>query len=290
MKLSDKNIFSLSGYKSNKHLPEIMAVTSGKGGVGKTTISVNLSILLSQYKKRVLLVDADIHLGNVDFVLGIRPKYTMADVIAGDIDLRDIIIKCSQGIDVLPAASALQDLMEKEGDILKKIFSAFSILRNEYDLIVVDTGAGISECVMSFLLGSDKIIIMVTPDPASIADAYGMIKIIKQSHPAIPIMIIANMVDSSEEGESLYKKMELMVHRFLNSSVIYGGSILKDNLISNSIRQQRPLVLNHPNSTPANIMKIIARRYLQLPGSDENKAGFSDRFLSYQDIIIGAGE
>ncbi len=290
MKLSDKNIFSLSGYKSKKHLPEIMAVTSGKGGVGKTTISVNLSILLSQYKKRVLLVDADIHLGNVDFVLGIRPKYTMADVIAGDIDLRDIIIKCPHGIDVLPAASALQDIMEKEEDILKKIFSAFSILGDEYDLIVVDTSAGISECVMSFVLGSDKIIIMVTPDPASIADAYGMIKIIKQSHPAIPIMLITNMVDSSEEGESLYKKMELMVHRFLNSSVIYGGSILKDNLISNSIRQQRPLILNHPNSASANILKIIARRYLQLPDSGENKASFLDRFLSYQDIIVGAGE
>jgi flagellar biosynthesis protein FlhG len=290
MKLSDKNIFSLPGYKSNKHLPEIMTVTSGKGGVGKTTISVNLSILLSRYKKRVLLVDADIHLGNVDFVLGIRPKYTMADVIAGDIDLRDIIIICSHGIDVLPASSALQDLMEKEEDILKTIFNAFAILGDKYDLIVVDTGAGISGSVMSFVLGADKVIIMVTPDPASIADAYGMIKIIKQTHSDIPIMIITNMVDTSEEGESLYKKMELMVHRFLNGSVIYGGAILKDNLISNSIRQQRPLVLNHPNSTSVNILKIIARRYLQLPNLGENKADFSDRFVPYQDIIIGAGE
>jgi flagellar biosynthesis protein FlhG len=131
---------------------------------------------------------------------------------------------------------------------------------------------------------------MVTPDPASIADAYGMIKIIKQTHSDIPIMIITNMVDTSEEGESLYKKMELMVHRFLNGSVIYGGAILKDNLISNSIRQQRPLVLNHPNSTSVNILKIIARRYLQLPNLGENKADFSDRFIPYQDIIIGAGE
>jgi len=212
MKQSSKSVFSLSGYDKDKDLPEILSVTSGKGGVGKTIISVNIAILLRQYKKKILLVDADIHLGNVDLVLGIRPKYTIADVVVGDMDLRNIIVKSPQGIDVLPAASAIQDLFEMERNVLKKLCDSFSDFEREYDVIVVDTGAGISKSVMSFVLGSDKVIIMVTPDPASITDAYGMIKVIKMSHPFVPILMIVNMVDSQDEGESLYKKLELMAH------------------------------------------------------------------------------
>ena len=291
MKLSDKNIFSLSGYSKNKVLPEIVTVTSGKGGVGKTIISVNLAILLKQYKKKILLVDADIHLGNVNLVLGVRPKYTIADVVAGDIDLRKIIMSCPQGIDVLPAASALQDIPEMERDILRKLGDAFSDFEHEYDMIVVDTGAGISESVMSFVLGADKVIIMVTPDPASIADSYGMIKVIKQSNPSIPILIITNMVDTQDDGASIYKKMDLMVQRFLNSSIVYGGAILKDKLISDSIRRQRPLVIDYPNSMPANTLKIVTSKLLQLSVADENKgAGFFERFMANRNIIIGDGE
>ncbi|MCK4295352.1 MAG: MinD/ParA family protein [Candidatus Marinimicrobia bacterium] len=288
MKQPSKSVFSLSGYDKDKDLPEILSVTSGKGGVGKTIISVNLAILLRQYKKKILLVDADIHLGNVDLVLGIRPKYTIADVVVGDMDLRNIIVKCPQGIDVLPAASAIQDLFEMERNILKKLCDSFSGFEREYDVIVVDTGAGISKSVMSFVLGSDKVIIMVTPDPASITDAYGMIKVIKQFHPFVPILMIVNMVDSQDDGESLYKKLELMAHKFLNNSIVYGGTILKDKLISDSIRRQRPLVLEHPNSMPTNTLKIIIRRLLQLPCKDNNKhTGFFDSFMSHRNIIIG---
>lgn len=291
MKQPTKSIFSLSGYSKNKVLPEIVTVTSGKGGVGKTLVSVNLAILLKQYKKKILLVDADIHLGNVNLVLGIRPKYTIADVVAGDIDLRKIIMSCPQGIDVLPAASALQDIPEMERDILRKLGDAFSDFEHEYDMIVVDTGAGISESVMSFILGADKVIIMVTPDPASIADSYGMIKVIKQSHPSIPILIITNMVDTQDDGESIYNKMDLMVHKFLNSSIVYGGAILKDKLISDSIRQQRPLVIDYPNSMPTNILKIVTGKLLQLSVVDENRdTGFFERFMANRNIMIGVSE
>jgi len=291
MKQPTKSIFSLSGYSKNKVLPEIITVTSGKGGVGKTMISVNLAILLKQLKKKILLVDADIHLGNVNLVLGIRPKYTIADVVAGDIDLRKVIMRCPQGIDILPAASALQDIPEMERNILKKIGDAFSDFEHEYDMIVVDTGAGISESVMSFVLGSDKVIIMVTPDPASIADSYGMIKVIKQSHPTIPILIIANMVDTQDDGESIYNKMDLMTRKFLNTSIVYGGAILKDKLVSDSIRQQRSLVIEHPNSMPANTLKIISDKLLQLSVMEPNNGtGFFERFMACRNIMIGGSE
>ncbi len=288
MKQITKNILNLSSLKTDKYLPDIVTVTSGKGGVGKTNISVNLAIILKQLKKNVLLIDADINLGNVNLILGIRPKYTIADALVGNIDLENIIVSGPQGIDILPAASAVQDLLEMEDNVIKKLGDAFSRFEHEYDIIVIDTGSGISRNVMSFVLGSDKTIVIVTPDPASITDAYGMIKVIRQYEASMPVMLIVNMVDSEDEGESLYKKMNLMVQRFLNSNILYGGSIFQDSFVSDSIRKQRPLVLEYPNSVSVNALKMIIRKLLRLPHTDINKRkNLFNRFMYSRTMIVG---
>ena len=279
--------FSLSALKLDKNHPEIFAVTSGKGGVGKSNISVNLALLMSRMKKNVLVIDADIHLGNVDLLMGIRPKYSIADVITGKIELKDVVTRGPGEIDILPAGSAVIEMLDLEEKVLQKLGDAFSQFEHKYDTIIVDTGAGVHHSVMSFVLGADKVILVVTPDPASIADSYGMVKVIRNSNPDIPIIMISNMVDHEENGESMFKKMNLMVQRFLNSSLVYGGSIVKDNLIQYSIQKQKPVSLFYPNSVPVNSLRMITRRLLKMPITDVKKRdSFFDRFMNYKDVGI----
>lgn len=288
MNYSSSIFFALSNLRITHDRPEIFTVTSGKGGVGKTNISVNLSILLSQMKKNVLLVDADIHLGNVDLILGIRTSHSIEDVLSGEMNLQSIILKGPGGIDVLPASSAVMTLLEMEDEVLVKLNKAFSEFDHNYDIIIVDTGSGITRNVMSFVLGADKIIVVVTPDPASIADAYGMIKVIKLSNDSVPIMLVTNMVRSQDEGESLYKKMNLMVERFLNSRIAFGGIIITDNLVVSSIQKQKPLVIEYVNTRPAYALKLIARNILRLPTKDVGeRSSLFDNFISYRNITVG---
>ncbi len=279
--------FSLSVLKLDKNHPEILAVTSGKGGVGKSNISVNLALLMARMKKNVLLVDADIHLGNVDLLMGIRPKYSIADVISGKIELKDVITKGPGGIDILPAGSAVIEMLELKERMLHKLNDAYAQFEHKYDTVIVDTGAGVHNSVMSFVFGADKIILVVTPDPASIADSYGMVKVIRNTNPDVPIIMISNMVDHEENGESMFKKMNLMVQRFLNSSLLYGGSIVKDNLIQYSVQKQKPISLFYPNSVPVNSLKMITRRLLKMPITDVKKRdSFFDRFMNYKNVEV----
>ncbi len=281
-------IFALTNLRMENNRPEIYAVTSGKGGVGKTNISINLALLLRRLKKNVLLVDADIHLGNVDLMLGIRPKGTLADVMSGEKTLAEIIVKGPTGIDILPASSAVLDMIDAEESVIKRLGDAFLGFEHNYDLVIVDTGAGIGRNVTSFVLGADKVIVVVTPDPASIADAYGVIKIFLQQVPELPIMLVTNMVHSEEEGENLYKKMDLMVQRFLQNKILFGGAILRDENVQDAVRRQLPLVIEYPNSRPTNALKIMTRNLLKLPSKDasERKSLF-DGVRANRHTVIG---
>ncbi|MEA3286015.1 MAG: MinD/ParA family protein [Candidatus Marinimicrobia bacterium] len=265
------SIFALSNLRVENNRPEIFAITSGKGGVGKTNISVNLALLLRRLKKNVLLVDADIHLGNVDLMLGIRPGATLADVISGEKALAEIIVKGPTGIDVMPASSAVLDMIDAEEKVIKRLGDAFLNFEHNYDLVIVDTGAGIGRNVTSFSLGADKVIVVVTPDPASIADAYGVIKILLQKAPNLPIMLVTNMVQSDDEGENLYKKMDLMVQRFLQNKILFGGAIVRDDSVQDAVRRQVPVVLEYPNSRPSNSLKMMTRNLLKLPSKDASE-------------------
>lgn len=248
--------------------PEVISITSGKGGVGKSSLSVNLAILLQQTKKKVLLIDADIHLGNLDLILGMRTQYTITDIVKGIVDVEDAILEGPGGIHILPASSAVSDLLEMEEMALRKLSDAFAEYEHNYDIVLLDTGAGISSSVTSFLFGSDKIMVVVTPDPASIADAYAVIKVIRQERESVPILLVTNMTKSQEEGETLYKKMNLMVQKFLNSHVEYGGAILIDDTIRLSVKKQRPFVLDYPNSGSSKGLHLIKRKVLTLPASE----------------------
>ncbi len=264
---------------------EVIAVTSGKGGVGKSTISANVAINLQQMNRKVLLMDADIHLGNIDLILGTRSRLTIADVVKDGVELEDIIIQGPGGIDILPASSASIDLIQSEDAFLKKLAAAFSRFDNPYDYMILDTGAGIAQNVVSFLLGAHKIILVITPDPASITDAYAVIKVVRSVDKEIPIFMTSNMVSSADEGEILFKKMNLMVQKFLESRIMFGGSILRDDLIGRSIKVQKPFVLHHPNSGSTTAIRVLNRRVLHASssaGTDSNN--LFERLLSTKKI------
>ncbi|NOZ74622.1 MAG: MinD/ParA family protein [FCB group bacterium] len=258
---------------------DILAVTSGKGGVGKTSISVNLAILFKQYRKRVLLIDADIHLGNVDLVLGIRPTLTMSDVILGKKELGDTIISGPGEIDILPASSGVLELLECDASLIKKLNRAFQSFENKYDVILIDTGAGLSTNVLSFVASSHRTLLIVTPDPSSIADAYGMIKVVAKTKPNQPIILLTNMVSSMEEGKSLFQKLNLMTTRFLNFKLENGGSIPNSKDWSDCVLQQLPLAIKHNNSTPIRMLKMISKKILSVPITKEDQQGLFDGFL-----------
>jgi len=270
---------------SRKKECQILALTSGKGGVGKSTISVNTAILLQKMRKKVLLVDADLHLGNVDLLMGLRLKYTLTDVLENERPLEDIIVKAPGDVDVLPAATASLGLINTEEKTLRALAHNFSKLEHDYDIILIDTGAGISKTVISFLLGADKIIVIISPDPSSIADAYAVIKVVKSLNADIPMVMVPNMVQSHDEADTIHKKMNLMVGKFLNSKVEYGGSLLKDELIARSIKKQRPFVLDHPNSVSSNALWVLNRRILQLtPGDTQDSTNLFNRFIDNRKI------
>lgn len=248
--------------QKNVKQTQIIAVTSGKGGVGKSTISVNMALSLQELNKKVLLIDADFHLGNVDLILGLRPRYTMEDVMVNDMPLQEIILHGPRRLDILPASSASMDIIETEDLFLKKLSHAFTGFSFNYDYIIIDTGAGIARNVLAFLLGADKIVVVLTPDPASITDAYAVIKVVRSVNKDIPIFMVANMVKSADEGEILFKKMNLMVQKFLDGRIVLGGSILQDDMVSRSVKTQQPFVLAYPNGSASSAIKILNRRVL----------------------------
>lgn len=280
-------IVGKTGQNGNGRHYEVLAVTSGKGGVGKSAISANMAIAMRQMNKKVLLVDADIHLGNVDLILGTRTKYSIADVVNDEMHLKDVIVKGPGNIDILPASSASIELLDMEDMVLRKLAGAFAKFDHEYEIIIIDTGAGIAQTVVSFLLGADKIVLIITPDPSSIADAYAVIKVVKSVNKSVPIFLTPNMVKSQEEGEVLFKKMNLMVQKFLNGRIMFGGSVLNDELISGSIKSQKPFVLRHPNSASANALRALNRRVLQAaaaPGQKDVQNNLFERLISNRKI------
>ena len=285
------NVFSIPKMDTDKKGPQICTITSGKGGVGKTNLSINIAIALKQMRKKVLLLDADVHLGNVDLFLGISSEYTIADVINGDKKIDEVIFQGPGGIDILPASSAVLDLLESEDKIAKELNKAFSQSERDYEYMIVDSGAGLSQTVLPFVLGADKVLITVTSDPASIADAYGMIKIIKKFEDSIPILLVANRVESKSEGESIYRKMKLMVERFLNSRITYGGTINEEPLIEETVKQQKAILLEHPGSHVARNLKVIAKNLYSLQTNNkDNEYRLFERFIANRNKSLGVDQ
>jgi len=237
---------------------QVIAVTSGKGGVGKTNVSLNLSIALANRGKDVLLMDADLGLGNVDVLLGMHPKRNLSHVIDGTHSLEDILVSGPRGIRLLPAASGIQGMSNLSMVQHAGIIRAFSDLGLMVDTLIVDTAAGLSDSVINFSKASQEIVVVVCDEPASITDAYALIKLLHRNHGRHRFRILANMVRSANEGRDLFLKLMRVSGRFLDVSLDYMGAIPFDECVRMAVQRQRAVVDLFPRARASLAVRALA--------------------------------
>ena len=240
--------------------PFIMSVTSGKGGVGKTNIVANLSVSLSLLGRNVLLLDADIGLGNLDVLLGLTPKHTIYHVLSGEKRLAEILVDGPKKIRILPASSGIQELTALE-PLQKMILTAElgSVLEG-VDILLIDTGAGISYNVMHFNMVAQEILVVITPEPTSLTDAYALMKVHSLKHSGKRYKILCNLVKNEQEAIQIFRHLSRVTQKFLNVSLELYGYIPFDEHVPKAVRQQRPLVECFPKSEAARQFVLLARK------------------------------
>ena len=238
--------------KSPRHISRVITVTSGKGGVGKSSIAVNLAIAFSRLGKRVIILDADFGLANIEVMLGIRPKYNLADLMFRGKNLSDIIIEGPENIGFISGGSGIQELTNMTKDQIIYLIRKLVELDDMSDIIIIDTGAGITDSVLEFLAASSEVILVATPEPTSITDAYALLKTLNRksdfSIDDTVIKMIANRLTPDDDGEELYDKLSIVVKRFLKLKLEYIGSIPMDNTVSKAVMLQKPAICAYPNS------------------------------------------
>jgi len=235
----------------------IITVSSGKGGVGKTNFTVNMGLALGKLGKRVTIIDADLGLANVDVLLGILPKYNLSHVIKGEMTVEEVVVTGSYGINIISGGSGIMDLIDLEQNQLEKLIESLKYCNDISDYILIDTGAGLSKSVLSFVDAASDVIVIITPDPTSITDAYALIKnIIKDEDKKIKIVI--NRVESNEEGDEVFNKLEQAVNKFLNKSLENLGYIFEDNNLKKAVRKQMPVIEAYPRAIASKGIENIA--------------------------------
>jgi flagellar biosynthesis protein FlhG len=240
---------------------KIITVTSGKGGVGKSNFVVNLAISLQNKGKKVLIFDADLGMGNDDVLMGLYPKYNIFDIINSDLEIKDIIIEGTNGVNLIPAGSALSKAQElDEGE--KKLFIEKLETLDEYDYILMDTGAGVNKDVLSFIAASEELIIITTPEPTSLTDGYSLVKATDHYKLKTKAKIIVNKAFTKEEGQETYDKFNRAVRKFLEIDIEYLGCILEDRKLILSVRQQKPFMVLYPNCDAARDIENIAMKLM----------------------------
>lgn len=246
----------------HQHTARVITITSGKGGVGKSSISVNLAIQISRLGKRVVILDADFGLANVEIMFGIRPRYSLLDVLKGDKALRDVIMEGPEGIGFISGGSGIRELTNLNKDEIQSFIRMMYELDQIADIVIVDTGAGISDTVIELVAASTEVLLVATPEPTSITDAYALLKTLhrKQEYHnnEIKIKMIGNQISSYEEGKELFDKLYVVVSKFLDIQLEYLGTIPYDGHIPKAIMKQQPISLAYPNAAAARALFELA--------------------------------
>lgn len=256
-----------SGLRKMQDLQQIkvIAVSGGKGGVGKTNVSLNTAIALAQLGKRVLVLDADLGLANVDVMLGLRVQRNLSHVLSGECELDDIIIEGPAGIKVIPATSGTQSMVDLTPPEHAGLIRAFSDMKTPFDVLIVDTAAGISDMVLSFCRASQDVMLVVCDEPTSITDCYALMKLLSRDHDIFKFKVVANMVRSPNEGQQLFEKLSKVSDRFLDVGLDLVGVVPFDENIRKSVRKQKAIVEAFPDS-PASIgFKNLAKKITNWP-------------------------
>ncbi|MFH1147786.1 MAG: MinD/ParA family protein [Pseudomonadota bacterium] len=252
---------SFNAAKAARNGPKVISITSGKGGVGKTNIVANLAFALCNQGKRVMILDADLGLANIDILLGLAPKYTIGHVFSGEKTISEILVEGPGGMRIMPASSGVQELTELSESQKLFLLNELDGLRGLIDIMFIDTGAGISSNVLYFNLAAQERVIVATPEPTSIADAYALIKILFTRHDTKRFSVLINQAHTPSEGQQVFKKLAMVADRFLGSlSLDYWGCIPYDANIPRAVKQQRAVVELYPDASSSKQFRELAGR------------------------------
>lgn len=244
--------------QAKKLKPKIMTITSGKGGVGKSNLVVNLAISLQKLGNKVLIFDADIGMGNDDILMGFTSKYNVFDIIYNDKSLEEVLIEGPSGVKLLPGGSGLNNV-EELSDIQREKFLNKLDSVEDYNYILMDTGAGINRSVLAFIACAEELLVVTTPEPTSLTDAYSLLKAVNHFRIKKDAKIIVNRVVDKEEGKVTFEKFNGAVKKFLNMNLEHLGSVSEDKKLLLAVRQQDPIVMSYPNSYAAKDIESIAK-------------------------------
>jgi flagellar biosynthesis protein FlhG len=236
----------------------VIAVTSGKGGVGKTNISANMAVLAAKMGKRVLVIDADLGLANVEIVFGLKPRYHMGDLLSSSISIEDVMIDAPHGVKILPAGSGVQSLTQLTPEDKLRFVAALEPVQDKFDIVIVDTGAGIGDNVLFFVGAAQEALLVVSPEPTSLVDAYATVKVLSQKAGVRHFNVVINPVVDELPAREIFNKLTQVTSRFLSASVKHLGYIPRDENLHRAIMAQRPLVDAFPHSPASRALTVIA--------------------------------
>jgi flagellar biosynthesis protein FlhG len=247
---------------NGQHYCRVIAVTGGKGGVGKTNVAVNLSLALQEAGARVLLLDADLGLANVDLLLGLDPQHTLQHVVHREAQLEDILLEGPLGLHILPGGTGLPELANLNTLDIVRLLGSLRSLERQHDLLVIDTAAGISQQVTRFAQAADDVVIVCTPEPPSMLDAYGLIKALRGHQHVGQLHLLVNMVSRRGETEQTHKSLATVTQHYLGLDLQLLGELPRDDGIVECVKRQQPFFIARPRSAPSRLLRLMALAFL----------------------------
>lgn len=259
------------------HSSRIIAITSGKGGVGKTNVTTNLGIALSMRGAKVCIFDADTSLANINILLGLTPEFTLQHFLEGEKSLDEIVLEGPRGVSIIPAASGISEYANLNSELRQKLLGALEQLEQRYDYLLIDTAAGVGENVLSFVQSAQYAVVVISPEPTSLTDAFALVKSLKQHDFDRPTYVLVNMVSNFHASMDIFKRFQAAVQKYLKTTVRYLGYITLDETVISSIHLQRPVILAEPGAPASRCFHTLAdaiRKNFRFSGATNSLSGF----------------
>lgn len=268
----------------------VLSVTSGKGGVGKSNVVANLAMALADQGKRVLILDADLGVGNLDVLLGLSPQYNLNHVLSGERTLAEIIVDVNPSIKLIPAGSGVQEYTSLGQHEKLRLLNELDLLEEEFDIMIIDTEAGISENVTYFTVAAQEIIVVVSPEPTSITDVYALIKLLATRYSEHHFKVLVNMARDSEDALEVFRKLANVAGRFLDISLDYLGCVVRDEKLIDAVKRQKAVFELFPNSEAAGCFSTLAKRVVENSRNLKIKGNIQFFFRRYLDLAGGGDQ
>jgi flagellar biosynthesis protein FlhG len=269
------------GIKNGGKRASVIAVASGKGGVGKTNISANLAVCFASTGKKVVLIDADFSLGNLDVVMGVESRYNVSHLIGGAKSIAEVTSIGPCGVEILCGASGLESLAELNDFHRQRLVGELERLADEADVVIIDSAAGIGKCVTGFCMAAEHVLVVTTPEPTAMTDAYAMIKVLVMRQFKGRISVIVNMAESASEGKRVYRQMARVARQFLDTHIYEAGVLLKDERLCSAVKKQTPVVLAYPKATISASIAAMASRLSKERVFGEGEKGFFRKVVNW---------